>query len=71
MLRAWSGVLGPKFLAEWAEEQKQVPVRLRSGQAFDSPPPNSTPKSKDRSSGTPETEKRLGPLSLRMTGHFI
>ena len=36
-----SGV-SPKF----DEGQMQAPIRLRSGQAFDSPPPTSTPKSK-------------------------
>ena len=47
---AWGSpnVVSLKFL----EEQPQIPIRLRSVQAFNSPPPNSTPKSRDRSLGT-------------------
>ena len=33
--------------------------------------PELHPADEDLSAGTPETEKRLGPLSLRMTGHFM
>ena len=44
------------------EDQKQI-LRLTT--------PNLHPKEQRPLFGDPGTEKRLGPLSLRMTGHFM
>ena len=59
-VRSHTGVLSMKLF----EKQMQIPIRLRSGQAFDSPPPGSAPKSKSSLWGP---RKRLGPRSLWMT----
>jgi hypothetical protein len=52
ILRRQPSVVSRKFLSEIEEEQMQIPIRLRSGQAF---------------AYHPQTEKRLGPRALRMT----
>jgi hypothetical protein len=77
-----ASVLSLKFLVKIAKGQMQIPVRLRSGQAFDSAEVRFVQDDRaevgverrtnaDPSTHHPQTEKRLGPLSLRMTGLFM
>ena len=56
--------MGLRGMSDWAGYEKQMQVlRLTT--------PTLHPADEDPSAGTPEAEKRLGPLSLRMTAVFV
>ena len=56
------GVVSPKFVYKIAKEQMQI-LRLTT--------PKLHPKEQRSLFGDPGTEKRLGPLSLRMTANVM